>query len=383
MKNNTNISPTLWSRGKKLLRVIGFSTLAGLLAWCGDKPQPSPSSNQVRTVQSEAWKSLRNPFEGVDTWKYQKPWLEPKESPGVLYPVLIPGQKKWEKSAPQLTTTKIWETRELSNTWDPVKQTLTIYFPFSNRELWQNDGRDLQSLVRFYTQSGAKLRRIQIKWFADPVGGDINNDLVSRQRVERIRKELARLGINENEVTIEFEAVGRREAKWPEGKKDARERKVEITITDAITESVAQLDPKPDVIFVDNSDSMQSNLEVLNGYFRRGWNADTAFYVFPLENTSWDLLSHNAQLLKTVGGSTPLFSALNDLVPYAASQREKLGRKPVIAVVTDGERTSWSYYLHVNTESAIIHLVKVPGYSSCPPLEKAVNETGGQIRSVE
>lgn len=109
--------------------------------------------------------------------------------------------------------------------------------------------------------------------------------------------ELIRQGINPQEVHIEFEAVGKREATTPDNTKAAKERRVEVTVTDAITESVTQLNPKPDVILIDNSDSMKANLEILRHYLKRGGNPDTAFYGFDLNRASANPIEHNKKML--------------------------------------------------------------------------------------
>ena len=110
--------------------------------------------------------------------------------------------------------------------------------------------------------------------------------------------ELIRQGINPQEVHIEFEAVGKREATTPDNTKAPKERRVEVTVTDAITESVTQLNPKPDVVLIDNSASMQANLEILRHYLKRGGNPDTAFYGFDLMKTSGgDAIKHNKKML--------------------------------------------------------------------------------------
>lgn len=71
-----------------------------------------------------------------------------------------------------------------------------------------------------------------------------------------------------------------------------------MTVTDAITESVTQLNPKPDVILIDNSASMQANLEILRHYLKRGGNPDTAFYGFDLAKTPEnDAIQHNKKML--------------------------------------------------------------------------------------
>lgn len=208
---------------------------------------------------------------------------------------------------------------------------------------------------------------------------------MSQKRVDAVKKELIRQGINPNEVDIQFEAVGKREAKSADNIRSHAERRVEIYITDAITESVAKLNPKPDVIFIDNSPSMQSNLRVLHNFFQRGGNPDTAFYVFDIPKIGLDPFDNNAGLLSRVGGrGTPLYEALNGLSLHVGNHASKLnGRKPVIAIVTDGAANG-KENLAIETEHAILHLVQVPGYKPRDSkLEESVRKSGGTISGVE
>jgi len=376
LKTLTASNQPIWRRNA--LRVISFSALAAALSSCG---------GWVEKVEDLG---LIDPFKWADKTKmenYHTPWIPAMKSPERFQPVLIPKIRKDEQWVVKSTIQPIHidQQKELQNEWDNEAQVMKIYFPFNKKDLGDNDWKDLRALVAHYQRTGTKLRRMLIRGFADTVWNDVNNIALSQKRVDAVKKELIRQGINPNEVDIQFEAVGKREARSADNTKSHAERRVEIYITDAITESVAKLNPKPDVIFIDNSPSMQNNLRVLHNFFQRGGNPDTAFYVFDIPKIGLDAFDNNAGLLSRVGGrETPLYEALNGLSLHVANHASKLnGRKPVIAIVTDGAANG-KEDLAIETEHATFHLVQVPGYKPKDlKLEESVRKSGGTISGVE
>ena len=95
---------------------------------------------------------------------FHKPWLEPMRSPGRFHPILIPGKDNEESNKKtEITTKHLASEKELQNTWNNATQTMTIFFPFSKKDLGDNDWRDLAALVKHYKATGASLKRIRIK----------------------------------------------------------------------------------------------------------------------------------------------------------------------------------------------------------------------------